>query len=259
MSATPTPAPEVQTFHQTHQLIFEKKPPATTTESTPMAKLHSPDEIRREIKRVEQEIDHKLSTYSNFSDRIEQWTFDVEDSGLSNSLEISPLSSLDDVELLLDKLTELNKALNDSNTSVNISQHHRSRLDDYTREFRRLRNAATSAWERAQLVRGKKKYESLPDRSVNMDNLMRERSSIHSSSVMANDLVLQAEETKSQLDRQLDRLSSINSRIRGVGRNMPSLNTIMSNIRYKKNRNMLILAGVISFCICFLLWWWWSS
>ena len=105
MSVESQPSPELKTLHQPHRLIsFEKRPPPTTTETPNMARLHSPDDIRREIKRVEQEIDHKLSTYSNFSERIEQWTFDVEDSGLSNSLEISPLSSLDDVELLLDKV-----------------------------------------------------------------------------------------------------------------------------------------------------------
>jgi hypothetical protein len=69
---------------------------------------HSLDDIRKEIKRLEQEIDHKLSTYSNLSERFEQWT--EEDAfATSPGKEISPLSSLDEIEMLLLRVLRLHR------------------------------------------------------------------------------------------------------------------------------------------------------
>jgi hypothetical protein len=63
----------------------------------------SAEDVKKDIKRLEQEIDHKLGTYSNFSERIEQWT--EEDNGVGfGGNDISPSSSLDELELLLEKV-----------------------------------------------------------------------------------------------------------------------------------------------------------
>jgi len=214
------------------------------------------EEIKKDIKRLEQEIDHKLSTYSNFSERLEQWT--EEDPGVGGFGDIRPSSALNELETILEKLAERNKQLNESNATTNIRLHHRSKLDDYTQEFRRLKTNLNQAWERAQLMRGRK-YEALPDRSVNMDNLIRERGSIYNSLNIASDFISQAVTTKEMVENQNRILGGSTRKLTGLSRQLPSLNQIMSKIRSKKNRNTMILGFVISFCICFLLWWWWSS
>jgi len=218
---------------------------------------HSTEDIRKEVKRLEQEIDHKLSTYSNFSERFEQWT--EEDSFPSTSgKEISPLSSLDEIEMLLSRLRELNKELNDTNTNVSILNHHRSKLDDYTQEFRRLKIHINEAWSRAQLMRGGRKYDST-GRTNSMENLIRERGSIHSTTETAIEIINEAHETKIRLDDQNKMLAGSTSKLKGIGARMPSLNQVMNQIRAKKNRNIIILGSFISFCIIFILWWWWTK
>jgi len=221
--------------------------------------INSVEEIKKDIKRLEQEIDNKFNTYSNFSERIEQWT--EEDSGVGfgfGGIEISPISSLDELEVLIDKLTDLNKAVHEANTSSSIRLHHRSKLDDYTQEFRRLKINVSQAWERAQLLRGRK-YEPLPDRNINMDNLIRERGSIHNSGSMTSDLIMQAELVKDKVNDQTRAIMGSTGKMKSLEKQFPALTSIMNRVRTKKNRNIIILAVVISFCILFLLWWWWTG
>jgi len=216
----------------------------------------SAEDVKKDIKRLEQEIDHKLGTYSNFSERIEQWT--EEDNGVGFGNDISPSSSLDELELLLEKLGERNKQLNESNTSASIRLHHRSKLDDYVQEFRRLKVNVNQAWERSQLIRGRK-HEPAADKSVAMDNLIRERGSIHSSLDVADSFLSQATSTRDKLEDQTKILAGTTGKLRNIGKQFPAIGATINKIRAKKNRNTLILGVVISFCICFLLWWWWTS
>jgi len=126
------------------------------------------------------------------------------------------------------------------------------------KEFRRLKMNVNQAWEKAQLVKGRK-HESLPDRTINMDNLIRERNSIHNTSSIADNLVSLSMNTKERLDEQNRLLMGTTGKLRTLSTRFPQLNQIMGKIRNKKNRNTLILGFVISFCICFLLWWWWTK
>jgi len=235
------------------KIQFQKIEKQPSIENTSMAGI---EDIKKELKKLEQEIDHKLSTYANFSERIEQWS--EEDGGVAFGKDISPSASLDELEILIEKLAEKNKQLNESNTSSSIRIHHRSKLDDYLKEFKRLKVNVNQAWEKAQLVKGRK-YESLPDRTINMESLIRERNSIHSTNSVVDDLVSMSMQAKDKIDEQNRLLMGTSGKLRNLSTRFPQLNQIMGRIRAKKYRNTLILGFVISFCICFLLWWWWSS
>jgi len=232
------------------KIQFQKIEKQPSFEDTTMAGI---EDIKKELKRLEQEIDHKLSTYANFSERIEQWS--EEDGGVAFGKDISPSASLDELEILIEKLADKNKQLNESNTRTSIRTHHRSKLDDYLKEFKRLKVNVNQAWEKAQLVKGRK-YESLPDRTINMESLIRERNSIHSTGSVADDLISMSMQAKEKLDEQNRLLMGTSGKLRTLSTRFPQLNQIMGRIRAKKYRNTLILGFVISFCICFLLWWW---
>jgi len=220
----------------------------------------SNEDIRKDIKRLEQEIDHKFNTYSNFSGRIEQWT--EEDNGVGFGVghggsDISPTSSLDELQILLEKLLDLNRSLNDINSTSSIRLHHRSKLDDYQKEFNRLKSNVNQAWERAQLMRGKK-YEPLPERSINVDSLVRERSSIQNSTGIANDIMAQAQSTRDMLNRQTKSILGSTSKLTSLARQFPGLNKIMNQIKAKKYKNTIIIGTFTALCICFLLWFWFT-
>jgi DNA topoisomerase VI subunit B len=117
------------------------------SDSTAMDRFVSVDDIRKEIKKLEQEVEHKLTTYSNLSERIQQ---EIQDS-LDNELAFSNSELSDELKFLLNKvilvlrktvnklqLSELNKQLTQTNANTSIVQHHRSRYEDYTKEYRRL-------------------------------------------------------------------------------------------------------------------------
>jgi len=230
------------------------------------------EDLRKELKRLEQEIDQKLSSYSNLGERIEQWSNEEEFSSIrivmddvtsqtdESAKEVpSPLTLLDELQILLEKLKSIHQQLNDTNMSGSILGHHRSKLEDYTREFKRLKENASEAWERRQLLRGGRKREAFQDRSPNMDSLVRERGSIHNSSILVNDLISQAQLSKEQLDMQTKTLLNSNSKLRGIGRQLPSINSIMNQIRNRKYKNNIILGVIAGICMCFLLWWWIST
>jgi Golgi SNAP receptor complex protein 1 len=222
--------------------------------------INHSEEIRKDIKKLEQEIDNKLFTYSNFSEKIEQLTTEEENIiSFEEGKDISPLAYLEELEILIKKLVELNKKLNESNTTISIIDHHRSKLDDFLKEYKILKNNINQAWKRVQLFKGRKLLDTSPEKNINIDNLIRERNSIHNSNIMVNDLLSQAQFTKDQLNEQTRTLMGTGLKVKGVGRQLPDLQSLMNKIKNKKNRNTVILSFVIASCIFFLLWYWWSS
>lgn len=63
-----------------------------------MSRFASVDDIRREIKRLEQEIEHKLTAYSNLSERI------LQDSEEENEIAFSNNELSEELKFLLNKV-----------------------------------------------------------------------------------------------------------------------------------------------------------
>lgn len=65
----------------------------------------------------------------------------------------------------------------------------------------------------------------------------------------------QALEARKKLAFQNQTLASAMSKVREAGSKIPGLNEVMNKIDKARKRDVYVLAGVISACICFLLWW----
>eukprot|EP01116_Phalansterium_solitarium_P010986 TRINITY_DN26597_c0_g1_i1.p1 TRINITY_DN26597_c0_g1~~TRINITY_DN26597_c0_g1_i1.p1 ORF type:complete len:232 (-),score=6.83 TRINITY_DN26597_c0_g1_i1:147-842(-) len=217
----------------------------------PTIAVHTPDKIRVEIKKLEQEVESKLGAYSNLSERVEQWTEEADGAAFGGH-EIGL-----ELERLLQKLGELNRALDEGSTSSSIIQHHRTHLDEYSREYRHIHNKVKMATERAQLVGARRPANT--ESTVNIDHLFRERTSVQNSTAMANDLFAQAQSTSDRLEEQYRRLMGTSSKFQSVTSQFSGLSTVLSQIRFKKYKNSIIVWSVVAICLCFLLWWWLRS
>jgi len=211
------------------------------------------DNIRKEIKKLEQEVEVKLSSYSNFSERVEQWNEEADGATFAGD-EIS-----DELDLLLQKLAELNRALDEGSTSSSIIQHHKTHLDDYAREHRNLKNKVKSALERAQLVGTRRANTANKEATVNIDHLFQERAGVHNSSTMAYDILGQAHATNERLDDQFRRLTASSYKLRTLTSQFAGISALMGQIKWKKYKNSIIVWSVVAICMCFLLWWWLRS
>lgn len=60
---------------------------------------NSIDDLKKEIKRLEQEIDYKFSTFTNISEQIERWVQEDESIGF-----MSPNSTLEELDTLISKV-----------------------------------------------------------------------------------------------------------------------------------------------------------
>ena len=74
---------------------------SNASESTEMSGFVSIDDIRKDIKRLEQEVEHKLTTYSNLSERIQQ---EIQE-GSDNELAFSNSELSDELKFLLNKVS----------------------------------------------------------------------------------------------------------------------------------------------------------
>src|SRR5689334_6755851 len=93
---------EVQrVFNLMNKIEFQKG----VSETTEM-NFVSVDDVRKEIKRLEQEVEHKLTTYSNLSERIQQ---EIQE-GSDNELAFSNSELSDELKFLLNKV-QIDRAL----------------------------------------------------------------------------------------------------------------------------------------------------
>eukprot|EP01111_Echinosteliopsis_oligospora_P006248 TRINITY_DN2030_c0_g1_i2.p1 TRINITY_DN2030_c0_g1~~TRINITY_DN2030_c0_g1_i2.p1 ORF type:complete len:175 (-),score=32.67 TRINITY_DN2030_c0_g1_i2:282-782(-) len=152
------------------------------------------DQYRREARGLENEIDSKLANYSKYSASLSQNSLRDDD---STSLLANDVSSSmgAEIEQLIHKLGEVNDNLtktSDSSTlAVNHISNHRSKLHDFTNEFKRVKTQITSAREHAELLISVRddisQYKNTG--GTRQDNLLRERGSIHASDRVADSII----------------------------------------------------------------------
>jgi len=222
-------------------------------------------ELKRAIAAKEREVDYKITHYATFADTVEQLTpGDVDEFNSSDHMRI-------EVEKLLEDLRDLNRRLMNSSSSsgsssngaaavsASVVQQHMGRLSTYTQDFQRVHARIRDAWNSAQLKRGASRTArrgANGEWSDEMQGLMDEHSAVTGANRAADRVLQQAEATHADLEAQRQRVNSIGSRLANVGRLVPGLNSLMTRIRGRRERDRYMLAGCIGSCIAFLLLYW---
>lgn len=240
------------------------------------------EELRREARKLENEIDLKLVSFSKFGASFAQSSLLREDGGLhvgggtvqdtslflSNTEHISNSMAVEIQQLVL-KLGEVNECMAKLLTTMDpgtssfthastLLQQHRGKLYDYTQEFKKTKATITATREHAELLFSVRKdisqFKNSGGANGRADQLLRERGSLHTADRIADAIIGQATETRENLGNQKGLLQGTFSKLVSLGANFPALNNLIGSIRRKKFRDSLILALFISSCICFLIW-----
>ncbi|XP_024523007.1 Golgi SNAP receptor complex member 1-2 isoform X3 [Selaginella moellendorffii] len=219
------------------------------------------EELRREARKIEGDLDVKLSSYAKLGGMLAHGDGHGAGAGdvAYNSMEM-------EIESLLEKLLDLNDAMSrcvaSATSTASISQklaRHRDILHELTQEFRRTRGNINSMREHADLLSSVRSEISEFKASGNVSpgpSLLRERAAIHGSISQIDDVIGQAQATKAALSFQRSTFLEIQGKMKQLSDRFPIVRSLLGAIKRKRSRDTLILSAVIAFCLLFLLIYW---
>jgi len=226
------------------------------------------EELRREARKIEGDLDVKLSSYAKLGARFTQGGYvdassPTVGSGRSwKSMEIEIQSSL---EKLLDINDSMSRCAASAAPTTSVNQklaRHRDILHEYTQEFRRIKGNINSMREHAELLSSVRDDISEYKASGNMSpgvQVLRERSSIHGNISHIDEVIGQAQATRAVLGSQRSLFSDVQGKVKGLGDKFPVIRGLLGSIRRRRSRDTLILSAVIATCTLFLIIYWLSK
>lgn len=225
------------------------------------------DDLRREARKLESDLDMKLSSYAKLGGmlahggRIEKGsTPDVlGGDGSWKSMEM-------EIESLLEKLVDVNDSMSRcavaAAPTASVTQklaRHRDILHEFTQEFKRTRGNISSLREHAELLTSVRNDISEYKASGNSSpgpSLLRERAAIHGNITQIDEVIIQAQSTKGALSTQRSMFMEIEGKVKHLSDRFPIIRSVLGAIKRKRSRDTIILAAVIAACTLFLLIYW---
>ncbi|KAJ6809743.1 Golgi SNAP receptor complex member 1-2 isoform X1 [Iris pallida] len=229
------------------------------------------EELRKEARKIEGDLDVKLSSYAKLGARFTP----PHSSGYANNGSATVGSGRSwksmemEIQALLEKLLDINDSMSrcaaSASTTSSITQklaRHRDILHEYTQEFRRTKGNLNSMKEHAELLNSVRDDISESKASGSMSprvHLLRERASIHGSISHIDEVIGQAQATRSVLGTQRALFGAVQGKVKQLGEKFPIIRGLLGAIRRKRSRDTLILAAVIAACTLFLIIYWLSK
>ncbi|KAM1048587.1 hypothetical protein FF1_027709 [Malus domestica] len=224
------------------------------------------EELRREARKIEGDLDVKLSSYAKLGARFTQGGY-VE-SG-SPSVSRSWKSMEMEIQLLLEKLLDINDSMSRCAASAtpasSVTQklaRHRDILHEFTQEFRRIKGNINSLREHAELLTSVRddisEYKVSGIMSPRMQ-ILRERAAIHGSVSHIDEVISQAQTTRAVLGSQRALFGDVQGKVKNLSDKFPIVRGLLGSIRRRRSRDTLILSAVIAACTLFLIIYWLSK
>ena len=172
-----------------------------------------------------------------------------------------------DIEGLLQRLNDVNSAMSGAVTGGDARSHtlarHKDVLMEYTSEFRRIKNKVEANREHASLLGGGRVGGGggggeFGDSSAS-SQLLRERSTINSSTSKVDDVISQAQATAAALVSQRGIFANVANNLSTIGSRFPVVNNMLTAIKRKKSKDTIILSVVCALCTGFILIYWLSK
>ena len=172
-----------------------------------------------------------------------------------------------EVESLLDQFSQLVGARMDACLAQSdegggrsggvFARQLRDSLQHDRAEFHRMRDSMRHRRERSELFGslGGKPATGSGSGGDAQQHLLRERSSIRSSSSSASSVIEQAHETRRALKAQRSVFVAARGKLIDVGRAFPRVGNMIKLIKRSRNRDAIVLSLVIACCLFFLFWW----
>ncbi|XP_078167521.1 Golgi SNAP receptor complex member 1-2-like isoform X1 [Carex rostrata] len=247
----------------------------STTSTSPPISNHSAsegtttsnwDDLRRSARKLEGDLDVRLSSYaklSGFSDK----------KGSSNDMQWKTLEM--EIENLLVKLTEVNEDMSQWTSATVVGAttavmqrltRHREILHELTQEFKRTKKNLVSVKEHAELltsvrndIHEHKTGAQSPSKIKSERNLLRERAAIHGGLTQIDEVIDQAEATRSALTAQRSAFGEIQGKLKLLKDKFPLIHVTLGAIKRKKSKDDIILSAVVALCTLFLVAYWFAK
>ncbi|KAI4356744.1 hypothetical protein L6164_000738 [Bauhinia variegata] len=226
------------------------------------------EELRKEARKIEGDLDVKLSSYAKLGARFTQGGH--VDSGSPSLGSSRSWKSMEmEIQSLLEKLLDINDAMSRCAASAlpatSVTQklaRHRDILHEFTQEFRRIKGNINSMREHAELLSSVRDDISEFKASGSMSpkvQLLRERAAIHGSISHIDDVISQAQATRSVLGSQRALFGDVQGKVKLLGDKFPIIRSLLGSINRRRSRDNLILSAVIAACTLFLIIYWLSK
>lgn len=223
------------------------------------------EELRKEARKIEGDLDVKLSSYAKLGARFTQGDTGSPTLGSSRSWKSMEM----EIQSLLEKLLDINDSMSRCAASAapatSVTQklaRHRDILHEYTQEFRRIKGNMNTMREHAELLSSVRDDISEYKASGSMSpkvQLLRERAAIHGSISHIDEVISQAQATRSVLGSQRALFGDVGGKVKLLSEKFPVIRGLLGSIRRKRSRDTLILAAVIAACTLFLIIYWLSK
>uniref|UniRef100_A0A0D9VBN7 Golgi SNAP receptor complex member 1 n=1 Tax=Leersia perrieri TaxID=77586 RepID=A0A0D9VBN7_9ORYZ len=228
------------------------------------------EELRREARKLEGDLDVKLSSYARLAARSSSAADASSSSSSASPSDRSSWKSMEfEIQSLLDKLQDVNEAMSRCASSTapttSVSQklaRHRDILHEFAQEFRRTRGNLSSIREHADLLSSVRDDITEAKASGGMSprvHLLRERASIHGSINQIDEVIGQAQSTRAALSNQRALFGDVQGKVKQLGEKFPVIRGLLGAIKRKKSKDTIILSAVIAACTIFLIIYWLSK
>ncbi|XXG43113.1 hypothetical protein AAC387_Pa01g3224 [Persea americana] len=227
------------------------------------------EELRKEARKIEGDLDVKLSSYAKIGSRFTQAGAYADTGSPTVGSSRSWQSMEMEIQSLLEKLLDINDAMSrcaaSATPTTSVAQklaRHRDILHEFTQEFRRTKGNINSMREHAELLNSVRddisEYKASGSMSPRMQ-LLRERAAIHTSITQIDDVISQAQTTRSVLGSQRTLFGDVQGKVKLLGEKFPVIRGLLGAIKRKRSRDTLILSAVIAACTLFLIIYWLSK
>ncbi|QCE02969.1 Golgi SNAP receptor complex member 1-2 isoform X2 [Vigna unguiculata] len=226
------------------------------------------EELRKEARKIEGDLDVKLSSYAKLGGRFTQ-TGHVDGGSPPLGSSRSWKSMEMEIQSLLEKLLDINDSMSrcaaSAGPATSVTQklaRHRDILHEFTQEFRRIKGNINSMREHAELLSSVRDditdFKTSGSMSPRMQ-LLRERAAIHGNISHIDDVISQAQATRAVLGSQRTLFTDVQGKVKGLGDKFPMIRSLLGSIRRRRSRDTLILSAVIAACTLFLIIYWLSK
>ncbi|KAH8516660.1 hypothetical protein Peur_047930 [Populus x canadensis] len=226
------------------------------------------EELRREARKIEGDLDVKLSSYAKLGARFTTQGGYVEGGSPRVGSSRSWKSMEMEIQSSLEKLLDINDAMSRcaaASAATSVTQklaRHRDILHEFTQEFRRIKGNINSMREHAELLSSVRDDISEYKASGSMSprvQLLRERAAIHGSIAHIDDVINQAQTTRAVLGSQRTFFGDVQGKVKLLSDKFPIIRGLLGSIRRRRSRDTLILSAVIAACTLFLIIYWLSK
>ncbi|KAL6888588.1 hypothetical protein ACP4OV_009614 [Aristida adscensionis] len=208
------------------------------------------EELRREARKLEGDLDVKLSSYARLAARSSSSAAGAASGAASPTADRSSWKSMEfEIQSLLAKLQDVNDAMSRCAASTapaaSVSQklaRHRDILHEFTQEFRRTRGNLSSMREHADLLSSVREDITESKATGGMSprvHLLRERASIHGSINQIDEVIGQAQSTRAALSNQRALFGDVQGKVKQLGEKFPVIRGLLVVPLSERNQRTL--------------------